>query len=349
MGNSEHKGRYRVLCYAKVQNFSLGQSFNIQSTIKQTQWYLVWVLLAFITAPILLGLLSTTFLQISLGVLSHSTSTCPKSSSTPAGGAHRHWAATWSVATHIQMFWGWVTASHFKTGTLIYWNHFEAFWKVCLGSLSCWKVNQGMCWAHKLHNSQESNLKNAGVQLSTHSSIYCAYMIHSLGSCVAPNHQESAPKPDNPLVWLCFKPDPGFFHTQALPFDPVLLTLVSCDQFTLPQSSRVQCWCSRAPLPMSPRKKWSFLLYGSLETCLSQGINNSLEGNIKVWNSFELWASIRGDSLGKGELIIGYELPWMPTRALGQAVFDIGVKSLNCRVADMHLGSHLVSGFAILE
>jgi len=39
----------------------------------------------------------------------------------------------------------------------------------------------------------------------------------------------------------------------------------------------------------------------------------------------------------------------MPTRVLGQAVFDRGVKSLNCRVADMHLGSHLVTGFAILE
>jgi len=47
-------------------------------------------------------------------------------------------------------------------------------------------------------------------------------------------------------------------------------------------------------------------------------------------------------------MIIGYELPWMPTRVLGQAVFD-RVKSLICRVADMHLGSHLVTGFAILE
>jgi len=107
-------------------------------------WCLVWASLAFITAPILLGLLSTTFLQTSLGVLSHSTNTCPKSSSTPAGGAHRHWAATWGVATHIQMDWGWVTADHFKTGTLIYWNNFETFWKVSLGSLSCWKVSQGM-------------------------------------------------------------------------------------------------------------------------------------------------------------------------------------------------------------
>jgi len=107
-------------------------------------WYLVWASLAFITAPILLGLLSTTILQTLLGVLSHSTSTCPQSSSTPAGGAHRCWAATWGVATHIWMGWGWVTAGHFKTMTLIYWNHFEAFWKVSLGSLSCWKVSQGL-------------------------------------------------------------------------------------------------------------------------------------------------------------------------------------------------------------
>jgi len=52
---------------------------------------------------------------------------------------------------------------------------------------------------------------------------------------------------------------------------------------------------------------------------------------------------------GKEVLIIGYELPWMPTRVLGQAVFDRGVKFLNCRVADMYLDSHLVTVFAILE
>jgi len=34
---------------------------------------------------------------------------------------------------------------------------------------------------------------------------------------------------------------------------------------------------------------------------------------------------------------------------LGQAVFDKGVTPLNCRVADMHLGSHLVTEFAIVE
>jgi len=38
VGNSGHKGRYRVLCYTRVQNFSLIQSFNIQFTIKQTWW-----------------------------------------------------------------------------------------------------------------------------------------------------------------------------------------------------------------------------------------------------------------------------------------------------------------------
>jgi len=107
-------------------------------------WCLVWASLAFITAPILLGLLTIIFLQTSLGVLSHSTSTCPKSPSTPAGGAHRHWAATWGVATYIQKAWGWVTAGHFKTMTLIYWNHFEAFWKVSLGLLSYWKVSKAM-------------------------------------------------------------------------------------------------------------------------------------------------------------------------------------------------------------
>ena len=126
----------------------------------------------------------------------------------------------------------------------------------------------------KLHNSQEFNLTYASVQLSIHSPIYRAHMIHSLGRCAAPNHQESAPKLENPLMWLCFRADPGFFHTQALPFDPILWILVSCDQFTMPQSFRVQCWCSKAPLQMNPWNKWPFLLYGSPETCLSQSINN---------------------------------------------------------------------------
>jgi len=66
------------------------QSSRLNESVFFFGWYLVWAPLAFITAPILLGLLSTTFLQTSFGVLSHSTSTCPKSSSTPAGGAHRH-------------------------------------------------------------------------------------------------------------------------------------------------------------------------------------------------------------------------------------------------------------------
>src|SRR5258706_11915911 len=49
-----------------------------------------------------------------------------------------------------------------------------------------------------------------------------------------------------PLTWWSCRPDPGFFHTQDLPSDPILLILVSSDQTTLPQSSRVQCWCSKA-------------------------------------------------------------------------------------------------------
>jgi len=200
----------------------------------------------------------------------------PPSSSTPAGGPHRHWAATWGVATHIQMGWGWVTAGHFKTMTLIHWNHFWSLLKGVFRVIILLKGEPRCVQPIKLHNSQEFNLKNAGVQLSTHSPIYHAHIIHSLGRCAAPNHQESAPKLDDPLVWLCFRADPGLFHTQALPFDPILLILVSHDQFTLPQSSRVQCWCSKAPLPMSPWKKWPFLLYDSLETCLSWAV-------ITVW------------------------------------------------------------------
>jgi hypothetical protein len=59
-----------------------------------------------------------------------------------------------------------------------------------------------------------------------------------------------SPKPSgiHPQILLsrCFSPDPGFCHTQDLPSDPNLLILVSSDQITLLQSSRVQCWCSRA-------------------------------------------------------------------------------------------------------
>ena len=144
VGICGHKGRYLVLYCAKAQNFNTCQSFNINCTIRQTQPISFFASTWFgprwpLSLPLSFwDLLSTTFLQTLLGVLSHSTSTCPQSSSTPAGGAHRHWAAT-----HIQMGWGWVTTGHFKTMTLIYWNHFGAFWKVSLGSLSCWKVSQG--------------------------------------------------------------------------------------------------------------------------------------------------------------------------------------------------------------
>ena len=46
---------------------------------------------------------------------------------------------------------------------------------------------------------------------------------------------------------------------------------------------------------------------------------------------------------------MGCECSWAPTKVPGEARTDRGVKSLNHRVADMQLGSHLSTGFAILE
>jgi len=46
---------------------------------------------------------------------------------------------------------------------------------------------------------------------------------------------------------------------------------------------------------------------------------------------------------------MGCECSWAPTKVSREAGTDRGVKSLNHRVADMQLGSHLSTGFAILE
>ena len=40
------------------------------------------------------------------------------------------------------------------------------------------------------HNCQEATLKNAVVQLSTHSCIYCTYVLHIWSACTAPSHLE---------------------------------------------------------------------------------------------------------------------------------------------------------------
>ena len=51
--------------------------------------------------------------------------------------------------------------------------------------------------------------------------------------------------------------------------------------------------------------------------------------------------------MSKQLLIIGCEGGWAPTEVPGQAGTNRRVMSLNCRVADIHLGGHLSAGFAI--
>jgi len=150
VGIFSNKAKYRGPVCTKCQNISFMYWFNTGFTIHHTQWTsfcagsqfsLLW--------PLPLPVSSWAYSQpgfykpplVFYLILS---ALAPKSSSTPAGGAHRHWAAIGGVATHIQKGWGHVTAHHFRTITLFYWDHFGAFLKVALGSFSCWKVNHGL-------------------------------------------------------------------------------------------------------------------------------------------------------------------------------------------------------------
>src|SRR6267154_5529213 len=50
-----------------------------------------------------------------------------------------------------------------------------------------------------------------------------------------------------PLTCWSVKPDPGLFQHQTLPSDPNPLILLSSDQMTLDQSSKVQCTPEETP------------------------------------------------------------------------------------------------------
>ena len=59
-----------------------------------------------------------------------------------------------------------------------------------ISSLSHLKIWSGP----KLHSCQEATLKNAVVQLSIYSCIYCAYVLHIWSACTAPSHLECTPR-----------------------------------------------------------------------------------------------------------------------------------------------------------
>ena len=114
----------------------------------------------------------------------------------------------------------------------------------------------------KCHSNWEFVLKNADVQLTIYSTIYSAYMTHSLRGCTAPKKLVIDPKVDCPTTLLVLKPGPGFVHTKALLFDPILFTVVLSNQITL-------VWSSQSlDLAQGPARWWDSQLWGLITSFL---------------------------------------------------------------------------------
>lgn len=122
-----------------------------------------------------------------LSVLSYSTSICPQSSCTPAGGTSN------ALSCHLrcchrcsigEVRWLCRPLQDIDLALL------APLWGILrgvFGVIILLKVEIFPGQPIKLHHSQEFTLTNAGVQLSIHSPIYLAPMTHSLRGHAAPN------------------------------------------------------------------------------------------------------------------------------------------------------------------
>jgi hypothetical protein len=80
--------------------------------------------------------------------------------------------------------------------------------------------------------------------------------------------------------------------------------------------------------------------------------SDGLDTYIQIQEFLEFSGSIscpRGGFPTKGLSVLGWKLGWMPTMWPGEGVTDGGIESSDSRVAEMCLGSHFVTGVAILE
>src|SRR3979490_2266278 len=103
--------------------------------------YLVWPILAFSTASILLGILSIKFWHTSAGILSHSASTLSHNSNIPPGGVSYspNLLLVCSQRCSIGLRSG-DCAGHCRRVNPSFLNHSWAFLQVCLRLLSCQKM-----------------------------------------------------------------------------------------------------------------------------------------------------------------------------------------------------------------
>ena len=105
-------------------------------------------------------------------------------------------------------------------------------------------------------------------------------------------------------------------------------------------------------LPMTHGKKGLFGLDCRSQPLLFEHVPNHLDTYIKVTRFLELsWSisSSRGDFSSKEVSVLSCELGWASTTPPGEGMTDVGVEPLDCKEADMHLGSHLLTGIAFLE
>ena len=137
----------------------------------------------------------------------------PKAPAHQQEGPCIHWVATWGVATDLN--WvkvRWLCMPLQDIDVVL----FEPFWGLLRGVFSLifpLEEEVRLVQPIKLHNSQEINLTNAGVQLSIHSTINPAYIPHMLSGRAVQSIRDSPPKLTIPLICWSLRTDPGFFHT----------------------------------------------------------------------------------------------------------------------------------------
>ena len=189
----------------------------------------------------LFGMLSISLWHISGVIWSDSSATLSHNSWTPLGG----------IGYSLNLFFKCTNkcliglrsgdqVGHRSTWILLSSNHLVAFFKICLGLLSCWKI---------LSSSSTSNFSKLS---TTPSSKFLQYYTAS----IFPSTSVSFPTPFQPMhphtmrlfppcltvgvVVLSKSGVPLSFQLYTLPFDPILLIFVSSDHRTLFQSSTVQ-------------------------------------------------------------------------------------------------------------
>ena len=193
-------------------------------------------------------MLSISLWHVSGVIWSHSSATFSHNSWTPFGGIgyslNLFFKCTHKCLIGLR-FKDWV--GHRSTWILLSSNHLVAFFEVCFGSLSCWKI---------LSSSSTSNFSKLSTTPSSKIlQYYTAFIVPSTSvsfptpfQLMHPHTMRLFPPPclTVDVVVLSESGVPFSFYT--LPSDPILLIFISSDHRTLFQSSTVQFSCFWANL-----------------------------------------------------------------------------------------------------